>query len=100
MNRSTSRAAKRLETFKKRLRWVIQTTGDGSKAALAKTLTRSGFPATRATIDRWLDEESAHCPDALYLIGLLMDRPTVSIDWLSGRKPAESIDEEFIESRI
>lgn len=86
--------------FKKRLKWVLQTTGDGTQKWWVEALTDLGLPISQSTISHWMSEDSKYCPDALYLFGIKKLRTDISIDWLLGFQPAETIDEKFVESKI
>ncbi len=86
--------------FRKRLKIVIQNTAD-TQAELAELMTERHAKVSQSTISRWMREDDDDAaPSLKELMALLAGHKDVSVDWLLGRKPAESIAEKFIESRI
>lgn len=84
--------------YKRRLKWLLQNTAD-TQDGVVDILRNRHLEVSRATISRWMQEESTHAPNSRELIALMMSHEDVSIDWLLGRKPPESISEKFIESK-
>lgn len=85
--------------FKRRLKIVLQNTGE-TQEEIASMLGERHAVVSRSTISRWMQEEDEAVPDQRQMMALMLSHPDISLDWLLGRKPAESIAEKFIESRI
>jgi transcriptional regulator with XRE-family HTH domain len=85
--------------FKRRLKWVLQNTAE-TQDEIAQILTERHAPVSRSTVSRWMQDDDDGAPDQLQMLALMKSHLDISTDWLFGRKPAESIAEKFIESRI
>jgi len=86
--------------IKRRLRWVIRMSKEGTLAEAAKRLERAGCPTHETTIGRWLDEAETPLPDAARLAILLHETQEVSADYVLGRRPAVSDEEKTIERKV
>lgn len=87
-------------TFKQRLKWILQNTEGGHQEKIAAHIRKMGLDVSRATISRWMNPESDATPDPVYLMAILKGWPKISSDWMLGRKKAETVDEQFIESKL
>lgn len=85
--------------FKKRLKWLLQTTAD-TQAGIVDVMSSRHAGISTATVSRWMDEESDAAPDQRELMALMMSHPDTSVDWLLGRTPAKTLEEQFIEKKI
>ena len=86
--------------FKRRLRWLLLTTGESTPESIAEEFRKRGESISQATISRWMQDDNDAGPDWRQLILIGEMHKNVSIDWLLGRKEPESIDERFIEGKI
>lgn len=85
--------------FKSRLKVVLQNTAD-TQEEIANLLEERHAKASQSTISRWMNPDIEDAPDMKQLIALMMSHKDMSVDWLLGRREAESFAEKFIESRI
>lgn len=85
--------------FKRRLKWLLQNTAE-TQDGIVEILRGRHVEISRATVSRWMAEESTHAPSCQEMIALMMSHEDVSMDWLIGRKPPETISEKFIESKV
>lgn len=88
------------ENIKRRLRWLVQMTDDGSKVGMARKLEKAGYPVDETTVGRWVDDGSPNFPDALYLSAILAFHPEISADYILGRRPPANDEERVIEKKI
>jgi len=84
--------------FKRRLRVLVQ--ASGSQLEFSRKLAKHGRRVSNSSISRWLDDNSPAVPDIDDLIAIVQIEPRVSVDYLIGHRPAESVTEKFIEERI
>jgi transcriptional regulator with XRE-family HTH domain len=85
--------------FRKRLKIVIQNTAD-TQVQLSELMTERHAKVSQSTISRWMRDDDEAVPTVKELMALLMSHKEISVDWLMGRKPAESIAEKYMESRL
>lgn len=103
MGRAGKRRSRQLEAalrmMKVRLSVVVRTTGDGTAVNFAAEMGRHGRQVEPTTISRWIDADNQASPSLDDLWVIRQVRPTVRADWLLGLLPAESLDEQWIESQ-
>ena len=91
---------RRIRVLKRRLRWIVNTAGDGTQAWFADQMSECGRPTHQKTISRWINEDDPATPNSKDLDAIFQFVPNVSADWLFGRSEANTIEEQFIESKI
>lgn len=85
--------------FKRRLGILISITAP-SQVGFAEAMKNHGRKTHNSTVSRWIDQSSPMVPNTKDLIALAEVEPRVSIDYLIGRRPAETVTEKFIEERV
>lgn len=85
--------------FKRRLEIVLQNTSK-TQEGVSALLRERHVEVSRSTISRWMQEDDPAAPSQREMMALMMGHQDISIDWLLGRRDAESVAEKFIESRI
>lgn len=85
--------------FKRRLALLITAT-KGSQRQFAREMEKNGNAVHFTTINKWLDERSPTVPNVVDLICISQIEPQVSVDFLIGRRAAETVTEKFIEERM
>lgn len=85
--------------FKRRLGILISIAAP-SQVGFADAMRKHGRKTHNSTISRWLDADSPMVPNAKDLIALVQVEPRVGLDYLIGRRPPETVTEQFIEERM
>lgn len=95
------KALNALGEFKQRLRGVLAVIGGSgaTREAITRRLNDNGCPTSRSSVTRWMNPESRAVPDAYQLLVISMLAHDISIDWLMGKRRAESAAELFIEAQ-
>lgn len=99
-NRTTSGVEGTVKGLKQRLTWIVRTTADGSQKTFANLMETYGCGVEQTTVSNWLDQKKTFTPGVRELWTIHQIRPNISIDWLLGIRPAETVDEQFIDSQI
>ena len=85
--------------FKRRLRWLVVFTSEKQARFIAE-LAQYGCNVPSGTLSKWLNENDNLVPDAIQLMAIAQIDSRVSMDYLLGRRGAESVTEQSIEERI
>jgi hypothetical protein len=85
---------------KARIRIMLQNIEGGRPSRIKKLFEEMGKPLDATTIARWMNEADTGELGSQALILILQAWPEVSANYVLGRKPAETVEEQFIEKRI
>jgi len=96
------KAANALVDYKRRLHGILRVIGGSgaTRESIAKRLADGGSPVSRSSVTRWMTPSSRAVPDTFQLLAIAELAPDVSLDWLLGRRSAQSATEKFIESEL
>jgi hypothetical protein len=96
------KAANALRDYKRRLHGVLRVIGGSgaTRAMITARLNAGGCPVSQSSVTRWMTATSRAVPDAYQLIVIGDLAGDVSLDWLFGRRGAESMTEQYIESQV
>lgn len=95
------KALNALAEFKGRLRGVLGIIGGigATRETITRRLNANGCPTSRSSVTRWMNPGSRAVPDSYQLLVISMLAHDISMDWLMGRRRAESAAEQFIEAQ-
>jgi hypothetical protein len=96
------KALNALTEYKRRLHSVLRIIGGSgaTREAITKRLNANGCPTSQSSVTRWMNPESRAVPDSYQLLVISMLAQDISMDWLMGRRKAESAAEQFIEAQL
>ena len=88
-----------LTEFKIRLHGVLQAIGGSgaTREAINRRLNANGCPVSRSSVTRRMEPKNRAVPDTYQLLVIGALSGDISLDWLFGRRRAESAAEQFIE---
>jgi hypothetical protein len=91
-----------LTEYKRRLHGVLRVIGGSgaTREAITKRLNANGCPTSQSSVTRWMTPESRAVPDSYQLLVISMLAQDISMDWLMGRRKAESAGEQYIEAQL
>lgn len=95
------KALNALVEFKVRLRGVLAIIGGSgaTREAITKRLNANGCPTSQSSVTRWMNPDNRAVPDSYQLLVVSMLAHDISMDWLMGRRKAETAAEQFIEAQ-
>jgi hypothetical protein len=91
-----------LVEFKTRLRGVLHIIGGSgaTRETITKRLNANGCRTSRSSVTRWMDPDNRAVPDSYQLLVISALSADISLDWLMGKKRADSAAEQYIESQL
>ena len=96
------KALNALTEYKHRLHGVLRVIGGSgaTREAITKRLNANGCPTSQSSVTRWMNPLNRAVPDSYQLLVISMLAQDISMDWLMGRRKAESAGEQYIEAQL